>query len=277
MFSLPSTVINNTVSCTYNGNDGGNRTISYTTDFSASSVSVIILTVGTILNPDSVRFLDSFVVSIGSETDSSIALISYEAASLASASVTNTVQTAGTANAFNFTFRITNEIPQNGQIVITWPSSVTFQQTSSSAVSLTSITIYGSAQAAGSFATEVNQGSRTITIQNLFNSSALSVQDQDIFISIDQFRNPQSQSTSASFAISTQNSGDEDIDRTDTGLTVTSNAPGTITVTALVYTTTTVDSNFNVTINENSDISPTDGTLRVYWPSEVSYVSGIES
>ena len=277
VFSLSSPTINNTVSCEYNGNDNGDRTITYSTNFSASNITSITWNISTILNPDSVRFLEPFVVSLGSETDLSISSITYQAASLESASVENTVQTAGTANVFNFTFRIANEIPQSGQIVITWPSSVSFQQTSNSAVNLTTITIYGATQTAGSFATVVNQGSKTIKIQNLFNSSALSVQPQDIFISIDQFKNPQSQSTSDSFIISTQNSNSEDIDKTDTGLTVTSSAPGTITVTSLLYTTTTVDQNFNVTINENTGFSPINGILRVYWPSEVSYVSGIES
>ena len=89
-------------------------------------------------------------------------MITYIAASLASASVANTVQTAGTTNVFNFTFRITSEIPQNGQIVMTWFSSVTFQQTSDSIISLTTITIYGATQTASSFSTVVTQDLRTI-------------------------------------------------------------------------------------------------------------------
>ena len=147
------------------------QTITYTFPSSQTGLNLIILTVGKIVNPDSARYLSSFVVQVGTDSTSSIALTTYTVASLASASVSNAVQTAGTANKVTFTFRLTNPIPQNGKIQITWPSEVSFKQTS--ADSYTTVTIYGTAKTG--FTTTVTQSSRTIVINGLFSSSGIMI------------------------------------------------------------------------------------------------------
>lgn len=247
--------------------------MSYTIATSRSSLQIIVWEVGLFLNPDSVRYLDSFIVKIGTDTISSIPLITYTEADLSSASVTNEVQTAASANLITLTFRITNQIPQNGKIVINWPSEVSFAQTSSSATSLITVTIYGAEKTSGTYTVTVSQGSRSITLTNLFSSNALSVQSDDIIIAIDQMKNPESQITSSSFSITTQNSASENIDKRSTGLTISSTEPGTVTVSVLSYSSSTVDTNFTASFIGSTDINPSNATFRLYWPSEISLAS----
>lgn len=257
--------------CTYNSSDNGYETISYTISSSQSSLSLISFETGTLVNPSSDRVIDSFIVAVGSTNITQSGSVDYDPADFASASIAQEVTTAGTANMYTFTFRITNPILQNGKIYIQWPSSVTYSQ--SSADDYTTVTIYGTLQTAGTYSTTVSSGSRTITITGLFDSSDLAVQDADIVVTIDMFKNPQSQITSSSFVLATQDSNGDNIDYRSTGLTVVSDTPGTIDVQSITYTSYTVDSTFNVTIYEESDLNPTSGTLRVYWPSDVSYNS----
>lgn len=253
----------------YNGNDSGQRTISYTVPADISGISIIRLAVSSLTNPDSVRFLSSFIVSLGTDSDTDIPLITYREATLASASVSNAVQTAGTANKITFTFRLTNPIPQNGVIRIAWPSQVQFKQ--SSADSLTTVTIYGTAKTG--FTTLVSQSSKTITINGLFSTSGLAVQANDIVIVIDKFNNPESQITSSTFGIYTMNSAFEGIDKNGNDLTISSTSPGTISITTFTLSSYSADAQFTAQFYETTDISPASAYLRVYWPSEVTYLS----
>ena len=258
--------------CTYNSSDGGNRTISYTIQNDRSNLTLIIFETGQIVNPSSARVISSFIVSIGSETDRDIPVLSYTAADLSSANVANAVQTAGTPNVMTFTFRITNPILQNGKIVIEWPDSVDFKQ--NTADNVTTVTIYGTLQTIGTYSTSVSSSLKTITIEDLFDSAQQDVQDNDIVIAIDQLSNPESQITSNSFVLSTQDDSGNNIDQRSTGLTVSSTQPGTITVESYSYSNYSADSQFSFTVFASSDITPTSASLRIYWPSEVSYVSG---
>ena len=266
-----TTVAETSPVCTYNSNDNGNQTISYTIQSSRSGLISIIFEVGQIVNPSSARVISSFSVSIGSETDSDITSVSYTAADMASASVANTVQTAGTPNVMTFTFRITNPILQNGIIVVQWPSSVDFKQ--NTADNVTTVMIYGTTRDSSNFSTSVSSSQRTITINNLFSSAQLDVQSSDIVIAIDQLSNPESQITSGSFVLSTRDSSGNNIDQRSTGLTVSSTQPGTITVGSYSYTSLSADSQFTFNLFATSDITPSSAILRMYWPSEVSYVA----
>lgn len=223
------------------------------------------------MNPDSVRFLSSFIVTVGSNTDSVISSVTYTAANFAAASVTNEVQTAGTPNKFTFTIQLTNAIPSGGKLVIVWPSEVEFQN--SDATSFTTITIYGVVQSSSTYTATAVQNTQAITITGTMFDSGIAVQSDNIVIEVDDFHNPESQISSSSFSITTQNSNSENIDRRSTGLTVASTEPGTITVSSLTYRSNTVDSEFTVLFIEATDLSPTGATLRIYWPSEVSYVT----
>lgn len=226
------------------------------------------LTTGSnIQNPDSVRFLSSFIVTVGSEVNSSQNTITYTAAALASASVTNAVQSAGSPTTMTFTFRLASAIPQNGIIQIIWPSQVQFKQ--SSADGLVSVTIYGTAKTG--FTTSVSQSSRTFTITGLFTAAGISAQASDIVIAIQKLNNPESQITSNSFSISTHDGSSNEIDKQTSGLTVSSTEPGTITLISITPTSSTVDAQLTVQIYETTDISPSNAFLRVYWPSEVTY------
>jgi hypothetical protein len=152
---------------------------------------------------------------------------------------------------------------------IIWPSNVNYA--ANSATSYTTVTIYGTAYT--SFTANVNRGSRTISITGLFASAGITAQASDIVIVIDQFKNPESIITSDTFYIQTTNSGGEGIDKSQQTLTITSDSPGVVTVASVTYTTQTVDQTFSVSLLETTDISPSSGTLRVYWPSEVTYVT----
>lgn len=253
----------------YNGNDAGQRTITYTITANASGLKLVQLTVGKIKNPNSVRYLTTFIVTCGTETDSDIPLSTYTEAALASASVSNAVQTAGSANKVTFTFRITNNIPRYGLIQIKWPDEVKFKQ--SSADTLTTATIYGGAVTG--FTTTVSQSSKTITINGLFASNELVVQANDIVIVIDKFNNPESQITSGSFKILTMNSASEGIDKQETGLTISSTLPGTIAITTFLLSSYSADAQFTAQFYETTDLSPSSAYLRIYWPSEVTYVT----
>ena len=257
------------VSWIYNGNDSGQRTITYTITAALTGISLINLTVGNIQNPDSVRYLSSFIVTVGTDSTSDIGLTTYTTAPLVSASVSNAVQTAGTANKVTFTFRITNTIPQSGIIQITWPSEVSFKQ--SSADSYTTVTIYGTAKTG--FTTTVTQSSRTIAINGLFSSAGITAQSSDIVIVIDKFNNPTSQITSSSFQILTMNGSNQGIDQQTTGLTISSTLPGTITISTFVLSSYSADAQFTAQFYETTDISASAANLKVYWPSEVSYVT----
>ena len=107
--------------------DSGTRTLAITFTNSYTGIFVINLVTGSNLqNPDSVRFLSSFTVVVGSTTISTHGAISYTTVALSSASVANAVQSAGSATTMTFTFRISNPIPQDGEIRINWPSEVQF-------------------------------------------------------------------------------------------------------------------------------------------------------
>ncbi|CAI2359515.1 unnamed protein product [Moneuplotes crassus] len=255
--------------CTYNANDGGARTLTFTLGQSYSGLLVINLATTNILqNPNSVRFLDPFILNVGSTTINTHSTITYTAASLASASVTNLAKTAGSPTTMTFTFRITNQIPANGFIRINWPSEVQFKL--SSADGLVSVTIYGESKTG--FTTSVSQISRQFTISGLF-SSAVSAEAKDIVIAIQSLNNPDSQVESGSFTITTLDSSSNAIDQQSSGLTVTSSSPGTISLQSITPSTTSVDQELTVQIYENTDISPSNSFLRVTWPSEVTYVA----
>jgi hypothetical protein len=266
-----STQTSPVTTCLYNSNDGGQRTLTFTTTQSYSSVTVMSLKTGSnITNPDSVRFLSSFIVTAGTETSTSHNVITYTAAALASASASNAVQSAGSFNTMTFTFRLTNSIPQSGQIQIIWPSQVKFDL--SSAEGLVSVTIYGTAYTG--FTTEVSQPASSFVIKDLFSSAGITAQSSDIIIAIQQMQNPESQVTSNSFSISTQDGSNYEIDKLTTGITVESTEPGSITVTQITpISSTTVDAQVTVQIYETTDIRPTNAFLRVYWPSEITYLT----
>jgi hypothetical protein len=228
------------------------------------------LTTGSNLqNPDSVRFLTSFAITAGANTVTTHATITYTAANLSTASVANTLDTAGSPNTMTFTFQITNPIPQNGKIQIIWPTQVQFKQ--ASATGLVSITIYGVTQT--TFTTTVTQSSRTFVFDGLFTGGALAVSAQDIVIAIQELNNPESQVASGSFAYTTFDSSNNEIDKRTTGLTVASTQPGIITLTSITPNPSAVDAQHTVTILETTDISTSGAFLRVYWPSEVTYVT----
>jgi hypothetical protein len=256
--------------CTYNSNDGGSRTITFTTVQSYTSISFIRLIVTSLQNPDSARTLADFTVSVGSESSTFSSGISYTADDLASASVANEVQTAGTPTTMTFTFRINNPIPQGGRILITYPSEVEF--TKASADGYVSVTIYGTVMS-GFTATLETSPVNGFRITNLFSSSSLAVQSSDIVVAISQLRNPKSQITSSSFAIYTLDSDNREIDRRTTGLTVQSTSPGTISIITFVPTSYIVDGKVTVTFFEETDLRAETYTIRVYWPSEITYDS----
>lgn len=228
------------------------------------------LIVTSLQNPNSARTLDDFTVAVGTESSTFSSQISYTAADLASASVANAVQTAGTATTMTFTFRINNPIPQGGKFLITYPSEVEF--TKQSADGYVSVTIYGTAQTGFTAALETTPitGFR---ITGLFSSSSLAVQSSDIVVAISELRNPKSQITSSSFGIYTLDSDDKEIDKRTTGLTVQSTSPGTISIITFTPSSYTVDEKVTVTFYEGTDLKAESYTIRVYWPSEITYDS----
>jgi hypothetical protein len=228
------------------------------------------LTTGSNLqNPDSVRFLTSFIITAGTDTVATHATITYTAANIATASVANTLDSAGSPNTMTFTFQITNPIPQGGKIQIIWPTQVQFKQ--ASATGLVSISIYGVTQS--TFTTTVTQSFRTFVFDGLFTGGALAVSAQNIVIAIQQLNNPESQVASDSFAYTTFDSSNNEIDKVTTGLTVASTQPGIITLTSITPNPSTVDAQLTVQMLETTDISTTNAFLRVYWPSEVTYLT----
>jgi len=227
----------------------------------------MILKITSIKNPNSSRFLSSFTVVAGTETSTSHGAITYTAGSLASASVSNEVQSAGTLNKMTFTFQISNSIPQNGIIFITFPSQVQFKKSPSESV--VTVSIYGVTQT-GYTATPT---SRSIEITNLFSSAELAVQANDIVITMEDLNNPESQITSNSFEYYTLDSSSNEVDKTTTGLTIQSTSPGVITLGSISPSSIIVDNEITVQFFETTDISPSNAFLRVYWPSEVTYVA----
>ena len=227
----------------------------------------MILKITSIKNPNSSRFLSSFTVVAGTETSTSHGAITYTAGSLASASVSNEVQSAGTLNKMTFTFQISNSIPQNGIIFITFPSQVQFKKSPSESV--VTVSIYGVTQT-GYTATPT---SRSIEITNLFSSAELAVQANDIVITMEDLNNPESQITSNSFEYYTLDSSSNEVDKTTTGLTIQSTSPGVITLGSISPSSIIVDNEITVQFFETTDISPSNAFLRVYWPSEVTYVT----
>lgn len=265
--TIPST-------CTYNSNDGGSRTVSFTASESYSSVVVMSLTIESLINLDSARFLsESFIVSVDGEVVSDHNEVVYSPDTLASASVSNEDGVAGQATKMTFTFRISNTILQGGKIAIVWPPQVQFKKTSSQAASLITVSVYG-VQKTG-FSVQVNQDpSRSILISGLFPDAPVSVESNDIIITVDQMNNPESQSTSDSFSITTYDASDNGIDQINTGITVTSTSPGLITKVTFEPTSYESDALVNINIYETSEISPTNAILRVFWPSEISFIEG---
>ena len=106
-----------------------------------------------------------------------------------------------------------------------------------------------------------------------YKGSRITAQASDIVIVIYQFNNPTSQITSSSFAILTMNSASEGIDQQNSGLTISSTSPGTITISSFVLSSYSADSTFTAQFYETTDISPSSAYLKVYWPSDVTYVS----
>lgn len=179
------------------------------------------------------------------------------------------MQSAGSATTMTFTFRITNPIPQNGKIQITWPSEIQFKE--SSAIGLVSIVVYGTVNT--DFTTTVNQASRQFTFDSMFSLSGLAVDTLDIVIAIQKLNNPESQVTSSSFTITTLDSSGNAIDQTNSGLTISSTSPGVITLQSITPSSTTVDAEITVQMYEITDISTSGAFLRVYWPVEITYVT----
>ena len=269
MLSGSSILVSPVTTCTYNPNESGKRTITFTTTTNYSSVTLMSLTVTSIRNPDSVRFLESFQVTAGAESTSFHDTISYSPAELASGSVTNAVQTAGTATTMTFTFRITNPIPQGGSIKIIYPSQIQFKRLTTDG--LVSVTVYGAAKSG--FTVEHTLSTRTFLIRNLFPTAGISPDSQDIVVQIQQLNNPESQITSNSFNIFTLDSAGNEIDRKTSGLTISSTSPGTISLSFITPSSTSADAQVTVQIYETTDISTSNAFLRIYWPSEITYLT----
>jgi hypothetical protein len=272
LHSISNLETSTVTTCTYNANDSGNRTFTFTTAKSYSSVSFMSLTTGAYLqNPDSVRFLSNkFSITAGSETNTTQNTITYTADALASASVSNAVESAGSPTTMTFTFRITNPIPQNGKIQIICPDQVTFEQ--NDADGLVGVTVYGETKSG--FATTVSGSTpRSFTITGLFSTAGISADAQDIVVMIDQLKNPESQVASDSFTISTMDSSSYEIDKQSTGLTVSSTEPGVITLTSITPSSYSADAEITVQFLETTDINPSNAFIQVYWPTEVSYNS----
>ena len=171
---------------------------------SVTSGSQFDFTINTLGNPislapftmQSVSFVDSGNYQVNSfSTATSITIQNTQAGALTSSSLSQSSTVAGATATYTFSFTPTNAIPQNANIQVVYPSTVTVPSTITW-MGLTGIPANTVLDCTSSF----NSASRTFLVKNGFTSSS-SVSSQVSF-QITGITNPSTISTS-SFAIST--------------------------------------------------------------------------
>ncbi|CAI2378427.1 unnamed protein product [Moneuplotes crassus] len=178
------------------------------------------------VNPTSTRPTDSLTFEAQDSTGSSInrytvspvTVTTTTAASITTASISNENKFASQSVTINLNFTTIHEIPQNGKIIVTYPSEVsTF---SASATTLTcSLNI-----AASPTCTHISS-SRAIEISNILTSTFLASNTQ-VRMTINEMKNPSAATASSSFKIATYEvalGNNYIIDQISTGLTIAAN------------------------------------------------------